>query len=105
MLSGCRVKKLDDVDQDEVAERDVAAEKEHRDETIIVESISSLYLLIPFSFGSQGQDAFCSSTLTSLMKFRIFVIMGICFERVRQQPGQEGLEPPTGGFGDRCSTN
>ena len=29
--------------------------------TTSVESISSLYFLIPFSFGSHGQEAFCSS--------------------------------------------
>ena len=37
--------------------------------TSTVESISSLYFFIPFSFGSQGHEAFMSSTLTSLTKF------------------------------------
>src|SRR3954471_9342817 len=34
--------------------------------TMSVESTSSLYFFIPFSLGSQGQEAFWSSTLTSL---------------------------------------
>src|SRR5438046_5258800 len=82
--------------------------------TTTVESDSSLYFLNPFSFGSQGQEAFWSSTFTSLKKFFVFVNM----ESVEalnnyyqypqlniQRPRQEGLEPPTDGFGDRYSTN
>ena len=44
--------------------------------TMVVESISSLYFFIPFSLGSQGQEAFMSSTLTSVMKFLVRVNKG-----------------------------
>src|SRR5437868_6270389 len=99
---------------------------------------------MPFSFGSQGHEAFCSSTFTSLKKFLVLVITRIVEELKRRKrcsgaaeaanierptsnierrpiPGkshqtsnlihhisrtrQEGLEPPTDGFGDRYSTN
>src|SRR3954452_3397645 len=39
--------------------------------TMDVESVSSLYFFAPFSFGSQGQEAFWSSLLTSLTKFLV----------------------------------
>src|SRR5438067_1606701 len=45
--------------------------------TITVESVSSLYFLKPRSFGSQGQLALASSTLTSLMKFFVLPIIGL----------------------------
>src|SRR4051812_13259715 len=44
--------------------------------TMVVESISSLYFLAPFSFGSQGQEAFLSSTITSMKKLRVLVSKG-----------------------------
>src|SRR2546430_3152280 len=43
--------------------------------TTSVESVSSLYRRNPFSFGSQGQEAFCSSTFTSPRKFFTLVII------------------------------
>src|SRR6266404_6027044 len=46
--------------------------------TTRVESTSSLYLRIPFSFGSHGQEAFWSSTLTSLKKFFVLAITARC---------------------------
>src|SRR6266446_8969322 len=52
--------------------------------TTMVESVSSLYRRIPFSFDSHGQEAFCSSTFTSLKKFLVFVIMGIVKSLNRQ---------------------
>src|SRR4029077_6979339 len=96
--------------------------------TTMVESTSSLYRRKPFSFGSHGHEHFCSSTFTSLRKFLILVII-LEFQRNVQHPTpnvqlayicvrssafdvqrsafaahstrQEGLEPPTDGFGDR----
>src|SRR5256885_11898988 len=44
--------------------------------TTPLESKSSLYFLNPFSLGSHGQEAFCSSTFTSPKKFFIFVSIG-----------------------------
>src|SRR5437879_8716973 len=101
--------------------------------TTPVESNSSLYLLNPFSLGSHGQEAFCSSTFTSLKKLFVFVSMGkkrsskhrtsnaehrtpnclqlhlssldVGCSTLCSSTRQEGLEPPTDGFGDRYSTN
>src|ERR1700735_5674718 len=87
--------------------------------TTAVESISSRYFLIPFSLGSQGQLAFSSSVLTSLKNpfTRLIIASDAPFAsacspygeagaiRYLSRTGQEGLDPPTGGFGDRCSTN
>src|SRR6267378_2839650 len=41
--------------------------------TTTVESLSSLYFRNPLSFGSHGQEHFCSSTFTSLKKVLILV--------------------------------
>src|SRR5205814_7427095 len=43
--------------------------------TTTVESLSSLYFRNPLSFGSHGQEHFCSSTFTSLKKVLILVII------------------------------
>ncbi len=79
--------------------------------TTMVESLSSLYLAKPFSLGSQGQVAFLNSRTTSLQYLRIRFMKngqlsaGNLEEAHIEVAGQEGLEPPTRGFGDRRSTN
>src|SRR5437016_318056 len=60
--------------------------------TIVVESVSSLYFFAPFSFGSQGQEAFWSSTLTSETKF--LVLANIAGEEVvRKKHGRRESNP------------
>ena len=81
--------------------------------TMIVESISSLYFFMPFSFGSQGQEALVSShfhfadEVLCLGDHRMIAMRetGGLTELGTGRARQEGLEPPTGGFGDRYSTN
>src|SRR5437763_145888 len=55
--------------------------------TMEVESVSSLYFFAPFSFGSQGQEAFWSSLLTSLMKFLVLANIQM---RERNETGTAG---------------
>ncbi len=62
--------------------------------TTIVESFSS---------DRVGQVARFSSIMVSLKKIRI-LRNGFFMEKAKVA-GQEGLEPPTDGFGDRYSTN
>ena len=91
---------VDEVDDYEIEGRDEAAEQQHRDDH---DQRGISQLLEPpnaFVLRFQGHDAFPSSARTSPIKFFVFVIM-----RTFQKPGQEGLEPPTDGFGDRYSTN
>ena len=45
-----------------------------------VESTSSLYFFMPRSLGSQGQEAFCNSTFTSLKKFFVEPIIALSSE-------------------------
>jgi hypothetical protein len=54
-----------------------------------------------FSSETVGQEDFLSSWTISREKF--FIVLKGFF--MRAVAGEEGLEPPTYGFGDRCSTN
>ena len=66
---------------------------------MITETITTIVELV--SSRLVDQETFFNSDLTSVMNFAILFI-----KRFRVfSAGQEGFEPPTGGFGDRCSTN
>src|SRR3954471_19166976 len=58
--------------------------------TMVVESVSSLYFFAPFSFGSQGQEAFWSSLLTSLMKFLVLANIAAEEDRENEEEGDCG---------------
>ncbi len=66
---------MDHVDEDEIEERDVTAEEQHRDDDDQGGIGQLLVLFIPFSFGSQGQEAFCSSSRTSEKKLLVLANM------------------------------
>ena len=99
----------------EIAEGDVTGQQSIAMTTTRVESTSSLYRLNPFSLGSQGQVALASSARTSEKKAFVLATIGKfgligenameLERRVMREARQEGLEPPTDGFGDRYSTN
>src|SRR6266478_6952754 len=61
--------------------------------TMVVESMSSLYFFIPFSLGSQGQEHFISSTLTSVTKFLTLVIKNVGSEGERAGARDEPRAP------------
>jgi hypothetical protein len=69
------------------------------DRTIIVELTNSLF---------DDQVTLDISTLISPINLPTFANMSAFafpINPLLNYPGLEGLEPPTGGFGDRCSTN
>jgi hypothetical protein len=92
----------DDIDEDEVEESDVATQDQHRnqhDHRRIHEFFVSLETLLvwvprPLSLAQLGTSF--PDKLPDLSNHRRALLT---------KTGQEGLEPPTGGFGDRCSTN
>ena len=71
-----------------------------------VETITMLVELTS-SFLSD-QETFCISTFTSVTNFvkreNIFILT-FNYKPWSKMAGQEGFEPPSRGFGDRCSAN
>ena len=67
--------------------------------TIKVKSITTR--VDSLSWSRVGQETFFISATTSLKNFFIFLNIGLNINFARE----EGLEPPTDGFGDRNSTN
>ena len=92
---------LDEIDDHEIEERDEPAEQQHRDDhdhrgigqLLIPADPLVLRFPWPRRFSQLGAD-FAEK------------VFRFCDHRKRfKKPGQEGLEPPTDGFGDRYSTN
>ena len=69
------MKKWIDVHENEIEERDVTAEQQHRDDDDQGGIGQLLVALNPFSFGSHGQEAFCSSSFDFGEEIFGFVIM------------------------------
>lgn len=65
------------------------------------ETTTAIVVLIVSSF--EGQVTFLSSALASAKN--VFTLCNIFVFMILFKTGQEGLEPPTPGFGDRYSTN
>jgi hypothetical protein len=92
---------MNDIHQDEVEQRNVTAQKKHGDndhERGISQLLVTADPLVPGfprprSFPQLGSD----------FPEKIFRLCD--HGNVSKKPGQEGLEPPTDGFGDRYSTN
>ena len=91
---------MDDVDENEIKERDVAAEQQHRDDDD-ERGIGQLFVALDsLLFRLPWPRRFLQLDLNFAEKFFVFVIMTTV-----SKTRQEGLEPPTDGFGDRYSTN
>ena len=100
---------MDRVHQHKIEERDVAAEQQHRDNgdegriKQLLVSLDSFFLWIPRPGSLLKLDL---NFVEKVFRFSnhgtmsIFVIVDLA-----GKSRQEGLEPPTGGFGDRYSTN
>src|ERR1700680_4614388 len=114
---------MDHVHENEIEQRDVAAEQQHRDDDDQGRVSQLLVFADPFFIWVPRPGSFLKLDLNfveKILRFRnhlnthkgrnsssacrktsSFIIHPSSFQRSRQ----EGLEPPTGGFGDRYSTN
>ena len=92
---------MDDVHENEIKERDVTAQKQHGDEDdnrgigqlLVTTEAPLLWVPRPRSF----------LELDLYFAEKTFGLAEHIFSRLATR--QEGLEPPTDGFGDRNSTN
>ena len=100
-------KEVDEVDQDEIKERNITTEQQHGDDHD--ERGIRQFLIAPdsFLFRLPGPGCFLQFDLYFGEKAFRFAdhFMGVFEKASRGSTGQEGLEPPTDGFGDRYSTN
>ena len=92
---------VDEIDDHEIEERDITAEQKHRDNHDQRGIGQLLIAANPLVLRFPGPRRF--SELSANFAEKVF---RFCDHRiVSKKPGQEGLEPPTDGFGDRYSTN
>src|SRR4051794_1952459 len=98
---------VEEVNQDEIEERDVSAQQEHCDDDHERGIGQLLVALDPLLFGLPRPGRFLQLHLHFVEETFAFADHeDVCSgTSCGGSTGQEGLEPPTDGFGDRYSTN
>ena len=98
---------MDHIHKNEIKERDITAEQQHRNDDDQGRVNQLLVFADPFFLRVPRPGSFLELDLNFVEKVFSFSDHDVDFVIVdlAGKSRQEGLEPPTGGFGDRYSTN